>query len=85
MVSSKNPDWNVFFQPVLISSIEAPWGSTPTYLLGSAAPCAFPKVWPPATRATVSSSFIAILPNVSLISCADFNGSGSPFGPSGFT
>ena len=65
--------------------MEAPWGSAPTYLSGSAAPCALPKVCPPATKATVSSSFIAILPKVILISCADFKGFGSPFGPSGFT
>ena len=38
MVSSNTPDPKVFFQPVLISSIDAPCGSAPTYLSASAAP-----------------------------------------------
>ena len=45
----------------------------------------FPNVCPPAMSATVSSSFIAIRRNVSLISTAAATGSGLPFGPCGFT
>ena len=60
-------------------------GSLLTYLPGSAAPCVLPKVCPPAINATVSSSFIAMRANVSLISRAEAIGSGLPFGPSGFT
>ena len=41
--------------------------------------------WPPAISATVSSSFIAMRPNVSRMSFAASSGSGLPFGPSGFT
>ena len=63
----------------------APSGSRPTYFPGSAAPCVFPKLCPPAINATVSSSFIAIRPKVSRISLAAASGSGLPFGPSGFT
>ena len=84
IVSSALPLPNEFFQPRPCSSIGAPSGSGPT-CLGSPAPCALPNAWPPAIRATVSSSFIAILANVSRISRADNNGSGLPFGPSGFT
>ena len=54
-------------------------------LAGSAAPWALPNVCPPAMRATVSSSFIAMRPNVSRISRAAATGSGLPLGPSGFT
>ena len=61
-----------------------PSGSGPTRS-GSPAPCALPKVCPPATNATVSSSFIAILAKVSRISRPEATGSGFPFGPSGFT
>ena len=50
---------------------------------GRAAPCALPKVWPPAISATVSSSFIAMRPKVSRMSFAAASGSGLPFGPSG--
>ena len=49
------------------------------------APWVFPKEWPPAIRATVSSSFIAIRRNVSRMSRAAATGSGWPLGPSGFT
>ena len=48
-------------------------------------PWVLPKVWPPAMSATVSSSFIAMRPNVSRMSWAASAGSGSPPGPSGLT
>ncbi len=38
-----------------------PSGSSPIFE-AAAAPCALPKVWPPAISATVSSSFIAMRP-----------------------
>jgi hypothetical protein len=66
-------------------SIEAPSGSGPTYWLGSAAPWVLPKVWPPAMRATVSSSFIAMRANVSRMSRAEASALGVPLGPSGLT
>ncbi len=50
-----------------------------------AAPWVLPKEWPPAIRATVSSSSIAMRPKVSRISLAASSGSGLPSGPSGFT
>ncbi len=59
-------------------------GSGPTRA-GSPAPWVLPKVWPPAMRATVSSSFIAMRANVSRMSLAAASGSGLPFGPSGLT
>ena len=62
----------------------APSGSGPTRAV-SPAPWALPKVCPPATKATVSSSFMAIRANVSRISLAEAKGSGLPLGPSGFT
>ena len=49
------------------------------------APWVLPKVWPPAIRATVSSSFIAMRPKVSRMSRAAATGSGLPSGPSGLT
>ena len=52
---------------------------------GSAAPWVLPNVWPPAISATVSSSFIAMRPNVSRMSRAAASGSGLPLGPSGLT
>ena len=85
MVYCALPVSYVFFQPVPCSSTLAAAGSLLTYLPGSAAPCVFPNVCPPAINATVSSSFIAIRANVSLISRAEAIGSGLPFGPSGFT
>ena len=45
------PNWLI--QPKPMVSIGAASGSRPTSF-GSPAPCALPKVWPPATRATVS-------------------------------
>ena len=74
----------VFFQPRPCSSMPAPSGSGPTVSSG-AAPCALPKVCPPAMRATVSSSFIAMRLNVWRMNFAARPGSGLPFGPSGFT
>ncbi len=63
----------------------APAGSGPTYSSGFAAPWVLPKECPPAISATVSSSFMAMRPKVSLISWAAASALGSPFGPSGFT
>ena len=62
---------NVFFQPIPICSMDAPAGSGPTYVVDGAAPCALPKVCPPAISATVSVSFIPIRRNVSRISLAE--------------
>ena len=84
IVSTPIPDAYLFFQPKPIISIGEPSGSASTSA-SSPAPCALPKVCPPAVRATVSSSFIAIRLKVSLTSSADNAGSGIPFGPSGFT
>ena len=75
----------LFFQPKPCSSTPAASGSRPMYWPGSAAPCVLPKVWPPAMRATVSSSFIAMRAKVSRMSRAEAIGSGWPFGPSGLT
>src|ERR1700721_2204266 len=61
--------------------MSAPSGSRPTCEAG-AAPWVLPKVWPPAIRATVSSSSIAMRPKVSRISGAAATGSGLPSGPS---
>src|SRR5271165_411114 len=85
MVLTPLPSPKLLLQPRPCSSIGAPSGSRPTYLLGSAAPWVLPKVCPPAMRATVSSSSIAIRAKVSRISLAAATGSGLPLGPSGFT
>ena len=85
MVCSPWPVPREFFQPSPIWWMGAPSGSRPTYSPGSAAPWVLPKVWPPAVRATVSSSFIAICPNVSRMWRAEARGSGLPLGPSGLT
>ena len=85
IVSAPLPLPKPCFQPKPISSMSAPSGSAPTYCSGSAAPCVLPNVWPPAISATVSSSFIAMRPNVSRMSRAAAIGSGLPFGPSGLT
>ncbi len=71
-------------QPRPCASIGAASGSSPTWSAGPA-PWVLPKVWPPAIRATVSSSFIAIRRNVSRMSRAAAIGSGLPLGPSGLT
>ena len=85
MIASRPlPDPYWLFQPMPWCSTGQPSGSGPTRE-GSPAPWVLPKVWPPAMRATVSSSFIAIRANVSRMSCADLTGSGSPLGPSGLT
>ena len=84
MVSAPLPVPFWFFQPRPPECTGQPSGSGPTRS-GSPAPCVFPKVWPPAMRATVSSSFIAIRPKVTRMSWADPSGSGWPFGPSGLT
>ena len=75
----------LFRQPKPCSSRGAPSGSAPTNRSGSAAPWVLPNVWPPAISATVSSSFIAMRPNVSRMSRAAASGSGLPLGPSGLT
>ena len=85
MASSPTPVPNVFLHPRPCSSSGAASGSRPTYAEPSAAPWVFPKVWPPAISATVSSSSIAIRAKVSRMSWAAATGSGFPFGPSGFT
>src|SRR5262249_19193428 len=84
-VSPALPRPHLFCQPNPCSSTLAAAGSGPTHLDGSCAPCALPKVWPPAMSATVSSSFIAMRPKVSRMSLPAASGSGLPFGPSGFT
>jgi hypothetical protein len=71
-------------QPRPMASRGAASGSGPTRA-GSPAPCILPKVWPPATRATVSSSFMAMRAKVSRTSRAEASGSGLPSGPCGFT
>jgi hypothetical protein len=84
MASRPLPVPCVLIQPKPCASISEPSGSAPTSD-GSPAPCALPKVWPPAMSATVSSSFMPMRPNVSRMSRAEANGSGLPFGPSGLT
>jgi hypothetical protein len=84
VVSTPLPVPKAFFQPSPISSRGAPSGSRPTNA-GSPAPWHLPKVWPPATRATVSSSFMAMRRKVSRTSRPEATGSGLPSGPSGFT
>ena len=79
------PDSYELIQPRPCASSGAPSGSGPTYFSGSAAPWVLPKAWPPMISAAVSSTFIAIRPNVSLMSTAAASGSGLPFGPSGLT
>ena len=59
IASAPLPEPNVLSQPRPCSSSGAPSGSGPTRS-ASPAPWVLPKVWPPAIRATVSSSFIAI-------------------------
>ncbi len=84
MVSRPLPEPCRLFQPRPWACTGQPSGSVPTRS-GSPAPWVLPKLCPPAMRATVSSSFIAIRRNVSRMSRADFSGSGSPLGPSGLT
>jgi hypothetical protein len=78
------PPFTLFFQPRPCCSIGAASGSGPMWS-GLTAPCVLPNVWPPTISASVSSSFIAMRLNVSRMSFAAASGSGSPFGPSGFT
>ena len=85
MVSGPTPVPHLFSQPMPCFSTPSAAGSGPTHLPGSAAPWALPKVWPPAISAAVSSSFMAMRPKVSRMSLAASSGSGTPFGPSGFT
>ena len=85
MVSPPLPLRKLFAQPRPCCSISAPSGSGPTCSSGSAAPWVLPNVCPPAIRAKVSSSFIAIRPKVSRMSRAEAIGSGLPLGPSGLT
>ena len=85
IVSAPLPVPHLFIQPRPCCSTPAAAGSLPTQSSGLRAPCALPKVWPPAISATVSSSFMAMRPNDSRMSRAAASGSGLPFGPSGFT
>ena len=85
MASAPLPVPYELFQPSPCSSSGAASGSWLMYCSGSAAPWVLPNVWPPAISATVSSSFMAMRPNVSRMSRAEASGSGSPLGPSGFT
>ncbi|MOA01367.1 hypothetical protein D3C78_1207730 [compost metagenome] len=48
-------------------------------------PCDLPMVWPPAVRATVSSSSMPMRAKVSRICAAVASGSDLPFTPSGLT
>ncbi len=84
MASGPTPVPWVLRQPRPCSSMPAPSGSAPSSA-ASPAPWHLPKVCPPAMRATVSSSFIAMRANVSRMSWAAATGSGLPSGPSGFT
>ncbi len=84
MVSAPLPVPYVLCQPRPCCSIGAASGSGPTLSAGPA-PWVLPKVCPPAIRATVSSSFIAMRRNVSRMSRAAAIGSGVPLGPSGLT
>src|SRR5262245_1222854 len=54
MVSPPRPLRCLLFQPSPCSSSAPASGAAPTSD-GSPAPCALPKLWPPAIRATVSS------------------------------
>ena len=83
--SLPTPVPHLFCQPMPCCSTPAAAGAAPTHFEGSAAPCALPKLWPPAISATVSSSFIAIWPNASRMSFAEAAGSGLASGPSGLT
>ncbi len=84
IVSSPLPLPKLLFQPRPCSSMGAASGSGPTWVAGPA-PWVLPKEWPPAIRATVSSSFIAMRAKTSRMSTAAASGSGLPFGPSGLT
>ena len=65
----------VLRQPSPCSAMSAPSGSAPTRA-ASPAPWHLPKVWPPAVRATVSSSFMAMRAKVSRMSRPDASGIG---------
>jgi hypothetical protein len=82
MVSSALPLPNSFFQPRPPECTGQPSGSGPTSD-GSPPPCVLPNVWPPAMSATVSSLFMPMRLNVTLMSCADATGSACPSGPRG--
>ncbi len=85
IASAPTPVPNVLRQPKPCSSSVAPSGSGPTYSSASAAPWHLPNEWPPAIRATVSSSFIAMRENVSRMSRAAESGSPLALGPCGLT
>ncbi len=84
IVSPALPLPNRLFHPSPCSSRGAASGSGPT-IAASPAPWHLPNVCPPATSATVSSSFMAMRAKVSRTSRPDATGSGWPLGPSGFT
>ena len=84
MAGSPSPQFIDRLERELAGSIGAASGSGPTSL-GSPAPCDLPKVCPPATSATVSSSSMAMRAKVSRTSRPEATGSGLPSGPSGLT
>ena len=84
IVSLPLPVPSLFFQPRPCSSMGAASGSGPNSF-ALPAPWVLPKVWPPAMRATVSSSFMDMRAKTSRMSLAAAIGSGLPFGPSGLT
>ena len=69
MVSPPLPLPKLLCQPKPCAAMSEASGSLPTLVAGPA-PCVLPKVWPPAISATVSSSSIAMRPNVSRMSLA---------------
>ncbi len=85
VVCTPLPVPKLLIQPRPCSSSGGALGLGADQRFGSPAPCALPKVWPPATSATVSSSFIAMRAKVSRTSRPEATGSGLPSGPSGFT
>ena len=84
IVSAPLPEAWLLCHPSPCASSGQPSGSGPTRS-ASPAPWVLPNEWPPAIRATVSSSFIAIRRKVSRMSRAAATGSGLPLGPSGLT
>ena len=80
IVSRPLPVPKLLVQPKPCCSMPAASGSIPTSF-ASPAPWVLPKLWPPAIKATVSSSFIAMRAKVSRMSLAAAIGSGLPIRP----
>ena len=78
------PSKSGLIQPRPWCSTSAASGGGPSFA-STPLPWVLPTVWPPAVRAAVSSSFIAMRAKVTRTSWADFSGSGLPSRPSGFT